>query len=177
MKGSAQRASLAAALAATLAGCGLFGAEGPPRACPDAVILADAKRVTLYREGPGRDLTDVQFEGEIVQIGGTCTYGKRDLTVTLVADLVATRGPAADEAQANLPFFVALTDETRSIVAKKVFESAVPIPRGQRRAGVREEIEQVIPLPEGEPVPYYEVVVGFQLTPEQLEQNRRSRAN
>lgn len=177
MRASAQRIACAAALLAALAGCGLFGADGAPRACPDAVILADAKRVTLYRAGPGRDLTDVEFEGEIARIGGTCKYGKGDLTVTLVADLVVTRGPAAAEAQANLPFFVAVTDEARSIVAKKVFESAIPVPRGQRRAGVREEIEQVIPLPAGEPAPYYEIVVGFQLTPEQLEQNRRAGAN
>ena len=177
MRGSAQRAALAGALALALAGCGLFSEAAPPQACPDAVILADAKNVTLYREGPGRDLTDVEFEGEIARIVGSCQYGKRELTVTLVADLVATRGPAAPDAEATLPFFVAITDEARNIVAKKVFDSAIPIPRGQRRAGVREEIEQVIPLPEGEPAPYYEIVVGFQLTPEQLERNRRARAN
>ena len=177
MKASALRAAASGALALALSGCGLFAADAPPQACPDAVILADAKRVILYRDGPGRDLTDVEFEGEIARIAGTCQYGKRELTVTVVADLVATRGPAAPAAEANLPFFVAITDEARNIVAKKVFDSAIPVPRGQRRAGVREEIEQVIPLPEGEPIPYYEIVVGFQLTPEQLERNRRARAN
>jgi hypothetical protein len=164
-------------LALALAGCGLFGGSSPPHACPDAVMLADAKRITLYRAGPGRDLTDVEFEGEIARIASTCKYGKHELTITLTADLVATRGPAASDSKAVLPFFVAVTDGARNIVAKKVFDSDIPIPPGQRRAGVREEIEQVIPLPEGEPAPYYEVVVGFQLTAEQLERNRRARAN
>jgi hypothetical protein len=171
------RAALfAAAAAAALAGCGLFQ-KAETRACPDAVILADAKRITQFRPGPGRDLTDIEFEGEIARISGACAYGKRDLTVTLVADLVATRGPAARGEQATLPFFVAIADEARNVVAKQVFESAIPVPRGQRRAGVREEIEQVIPLSPDEPAPYYEIVVGFQLSPEQLEQNRRARAN
>lgn len=141
------------------------------------MILADAKRITQFRAGPGRDLTDVEFEGEIAGISGTCVYGKRDLTVTLVADLVATRGPAAATEQATLPFFVAIADEARNIVAKQVFDSAIAIPRAQRRAGVREEIEQVIPLPKDAPSPYFEIVVGFQLSAEQLEQNRRARAN
>ena len=171
------RAACAAALVLSLGGCGLFGSDAPRGACPDAVILADAKRLTQYRPGPGRDLTDVEFEAEIARISGGCSFAKRELTVTLSADLVATRGPAASDGQVVLPFFVAITDQARNIVAKKVFESAIPVPAGQRRAGVREEIEQVIPLEAGEPVPYYEVVVGFQLTPEQLEQNRRGRAN
>lgn len=170
------QAAWAAGLLLALAGCGYFGEE-EARPCPDAVVLADAKRITQFRPGPGRDLTDVQFEGEIAGIAGTCVFGKRDLTVTLIADLVVTRGPAAAAEEANLPFFVAITDEARNIVAKQVFDSAIAVPRGQRRAGVREEIEQVIPLAAGEPSPYYEIVVGFQLSPEQLEQNRRSQTN
>ena len=177
MSGPTKRAGPVVALALALAGCGMFGDESVPRACPDAMILVDARHVTLYRDGPGRDLTDVEFEGEIARIAGDCTYDDDELRVTLVADLVATRGPAAPDAEANLPFFVAITDEARNIVAKKVFDSAIPIPDGRRRAGVREEIEQVIPLPADEPAPYYQIVVGFQLTPEQLEQNRRGRAN
>lgn len=166
----------AGALLLALAGCGVFSKE-EVRACPDAVILADAKRITQFRPGVGRDLTDVEFEGEIARISGSCAYGKRDLTVTLVADLVATRGPAAAAEQANLPFFVAITDEARNIVAKQVFDSAIAVPRGQRRAGVREEIEQVIPLASGDASPYFEIVVGFQLSAEQLEQNRRAGTN
>lgn len=177
MTGAAKRAGPVAALALALAGCGMFGDGRTPGACPDAVILVDAKHITLYREGPGRDLTDVEFEGEIARIAGDCAYSGDELRVTLIADLVATRGPAAQDAEANLPFFVAITDEARNIVAKKVFDSAIPVPAGQRRAGVREEIEQVISLPADEPAPYYQIVVGFQLTPEQLEQNRRGRAN
>lgn len=177
MSGPVRRAALAFAFLPALAGCGMFSEPAPPRACPDAVILVDAQRITQYRPGPGRDLTDVQFSGEIARIAGTCVYSDDALTATVIVDIVATRGPAAADAEANLPFFVAVTDEARNIVAKQVFDSAIPIPEGRRRAGVREEIEQVIPLPGDDTVPYYEIIVGFQLTPEQLERNRRARAN
>lgn len=172
----AARGLSAGLLALAFAGCGVFGANQPPGPCPDAAILADAKRVTFYRPGPGRDLTDVEFEGEIARIAGACKYGRNEITVTLVADIVAERGPAAAaDGAANLPFFVALADAERQIVAKQVFDSVIPIPQGRRRAGVREEIEQVIPLTPGEAPPAYEIIVGFQLTAEQLEQNRRAR--
>lgn len=173
MRRPAGRAA-AGALLLALSGCSLFEDDQRGRPCPDAVILADAKRITVYRDGPGRDLTDILFEGEIDRIASSCSYSRRELTVTLAADIVAARGPAASSGEVTLPFFVAILDEQRQVVAKQVFDSAIPIPSGRRRAGVREEIEQVIPLTDA--APYYEIVVGFQLTPEQLEQNRRGRA-
>ncbi len=62
---------LASALA-LLALAGIAGAcsskEKPQAACPAGLIPADSATVTKFRDGPGRDLTDVVSEAEIVNI-------------------------------------------------------------------------------------------------------------
>ena len=55
----------------------------------------------------------------------------------------------------------------------EVFDSVIEFERRQRRVGVREEIDQELSLAGDDSGANYEVLVGFQLTAEQLEQNRR----
>ena len=145
--------------------------QGP---CPTVSIVSDAARLTQYRDGAGRDLTDVRYQAEISNVQFSCRY-QRDgrLTAALAIDIVATRGPAADDGSTNFPFFVAIADSRQNILAKEVFDSVIEFDRRQRRAGVREEIDQELPLAGEDSGANYEVLVGFQLTAEQLEQNRR----
>ena len=164
---------LATGLIGLLAGCDtLF--PGPQGPCPTVSIVSDAARLTQYREGAGRDLTDVRYRAEISNVQFNCRY-QRDgrLMAALAIDIVATRGPAAEGGSGNFPFFVAIADSRQNILAKEVFDSVIEFERRQRRVGVREEIDQELSLAGDDSGANYEVLVGFQLTAEQLEQNRR----
>ena len=90
-------------------------------------------------------------------------------------DIVAQIGPALDGSSAQVPFFVAIIDSEENIIAKRTFASEAAFVDGRRRAGVREEIEQVLYLKKDEFGTDYIVVVGLQLTKNQLEQNRGRR--
>jgi hypothetical protein len=46
---------------------------------------------------------------------------------------------------------------------------------GQRKAGVSEETERRIPLPASVQGADYEVLIGLQLTPDEIDFNRRKR--
>lgn len=169
-------------LGSGLLGTGLIGLlaacdtlfPSPQGPCPTVSIVSDAARLTQYREGAGRDLTDVRYQAEISNVQFSCRY-QRDgrLTAALAIDILATRGPAAEDTAANFPFFVAIADSRQNILAKQVFDSVIEFDRRQRRAGVREEIDQELSLVGEDSGANYEVLVGFQLTAEQLEQNRR----
>jgi len=89
--------------------------------------------------------------------------------------ILAQRGPASRGAEANFPFFVAVTDRDQNILAKEVFDSVVEFPEGRRRAGVFEEVEQQIALRDEETGDDYEIIVGFQLSRDQLDRNRARR--
>ena len=92
-----------------------------------------------------------------------------------IIDIAAKVGPASEGFSAQVPFFVAIIDSKKNIIAKRTFVSVAEFINGRRRAGVREEIEQTLYLKKGEIGSDYEVVVGLQLTKSQLQHNRRRR--
>ena len=167
-----------------LGGCGL---TDDPLPCPGVSILDQARLLTLYRDGTGRDPSDVAFEVELRNVSGSCDHDIDEeegggVEVAFDLSIRATRGPAAGTAGAagtdrlSIPFFVALTDANRQIVAKEVFDAQIAFPATDMRARTVETIEQWIPLGPGESGAAYETLVGIQLTPAQLEDARRRKA-
>jgi hypothetical protein len=172
------RAAVAlAAVAFLLAGCGLFGKSEKKPPCPRVSILADTAQLAKFRPGEGRDLTDVEYEAEIVGFGGNCEFTDRGSTVetVLTVRIVAARGPALAGPSVTVPFFVAIADRNQRIIAKEVFDSPIAFAPGQRRVGVAEEVVQRIPIAAGWRSTDYEILLGLQLSAEQLDYNRRRR--
>ena len=168
-------ALLGAALLAAAAGCSL--SDDPPP-CPQVSVLQQARVLTLYGDGPGRDLSDIAFEIELRRASGDCDYDVDEeegggVAVEFALPIHATRGPAARTERVSVPYFVALTDASRQVVAKEVFTAELVFDGAGKRARIVEEIEQWIPLGPGEPGAAYETLVGIQYTPEQLEDSRR----
>jgi hypothetical protein len=155
---------------AALAGCSTK-AEGPD--CPRLAVLDDVGRMTKFREGPGRDLTDVLYTARLAKADGFCTTEKSSVKVEMTVQLVVERGTASTGAPVDLQYFVAVTDPARRVLAKEVFPARIPFEGNQRVAGSNEEIEERIPIPRGADPGTYSIVVGFQLTPEEIEYNRR----
>jgi hypothetical protein len=146
-----------------------------PPACPRATIIGDGSSVTKFREGPGRDLTDVVAEGQIVDVAVECGYDRSGVDVALQVAITATRGPADRSRNAEFAYFVAITDAQRNILAKEVFQVRFEFPPNQQRVGQVDEIEPRIPLKDRAEGVSYQIVVGFQLTPEEIEWNRTQR--
>ena len=169
-------ALIVAAMLVVLAGCNAF--DDPPP-CPRVSILKQTSLLTLYGEGPGRDDVDVAFELELRDVASDCDLNVDDeagggVQVTFALPIYATRGPAAETDRLSVPFFVALADPGRQVVAKEVFTAEIAFDADGASAQTVEEIEQWIPLGPGEIGLGYETLIGFQLTPEQLEDTRRS---
>lgn len=143
-----------------------------PPACPRASIISDGATVTRFREGTGRDLTDVVVKGEIVDVAVDCNYDRRGVDVALQVAIAATRGPADRNRVADFEYFVAVTDPQRNILAKEVFQVRLQFPPNAQRTGTVDEIEPRIPLKNRDEGVDYQIIVGFQLTPEEMEWNR-----
>lgn len=146
-----------------------------PPACPRVTILNEGANVTKFREGTGRDLTDVVAQAEIVDASVECDYDRRGVDVAMQVAIAATRGPADRARMADFDYFVAIADAQRNILAKEVFRVRVAFPDTQNRVGTIEQIEPRIPLRDRAEGVSYQIVVGFQLTPEELEWNRTQR--
>jgi hypothetical protein len=167
---------LAALMVFVLAACSQ-GIERPPPPCPDIVVVKDAADITLFKDGPGRDLTDVVLEAQIVRFGGFCETdidedtNTGEVTVDLQVLFRATRGPASTSREASLRYFIAISDRNDAILARAEFDSDIAFEGNRNRVAYLEELTQKIPLKAGELGDAYRVYVGFQLSDEALQYN------
>ncbi|HTY69126.1 MAG TPA: hypothetical protein VMH36_20905 [Alphaproteobacteria bacterium] len=174
--GALRPALVALALAAFASGCGSDKAEP---ACPRGVIPADAAAITRFRDGPGRDLTDVVVNANILNIlVDRCKYDKNSVAVTnFQIAVTADRGPADRSKAADFEYWVAVVDPERKILTRETFNLHFDFSELNHVGIVVADLEPRIPLPDVMKAPEYQIVVGFQLTPDELAWNRKQRAN
>lgn len=168
---------LAFAAAATLpilAGCGGSPDSFAP-ACPKPVILRDGGDLQRFR-GAGRDFLDTVVQGRITGISGTCKPdGGKAVAATVSVGMELTRGPAATGRAADVAFFVAVSRADR-VLDKQVYTLRAVFPENTDRVRLTgDSVDLLLPVSKDVGADAYQVTVGFQLTPEELEYNRQRR--
>lgn len=163
-------------MALLLVGCGGGGGEAADfaPACPTAAVVQDGGDLRRYR-GSGQDLTDLVLEGRITGLNGRCGRGGADAVVATVSvGIELTRGPAAPGRTAELAYFIAVSQGER-ILDKRVFPLAAEFPPNTDRVRLSgDDVELRLPAPGGSDASAYRIQVGLQLTPEEMQLNRRS---
>jgi len=142
--------------------------------CPQAYMVKDALRSTDYAPGGGRDLIDIRYNAQIVDMEWACIYEPEEKFVDVEVQFLvrALRGPAAEEPQTTFPFFVVVADPEGEILAKQVFGIDVAFPGNSLEIGHVETVRQRIRFPSISSAASYTIFIGFQLTPEQLSEAR-----
>jgi len=165
---------LAAAVA--LSGCGWWTGETREivvqRGCPGAGILPDAAMLIEY-QGPGRDILDVTYRWELIDAAARCIYDDNIVQVEYGFSLEVLLGPAARQSVRTAPVFIALTRGGETVIEKRIVEMEAVFAEGEGGATytrVFDDMEFDVGEEDGR---IYTIVVGFQLTPEQLAENRR----
>lgn len=156
-----------------LAGCG--GGEsfsGSP--CPQTGLLAGADRQVKFRPSGGQDLTDVVYEGRLYNPGVSCEAGKTSMRAEVDVELSAELGPAADRYEHDIRYFVAVTRDDSEVVHRRTFAVPVRFKADRREVTVRDTDRTVtFPAPPGGQIGRYSILVGFDLTPEEMAYNTR----
>ncbi len=175
-------------VAPTLVGCsgdGPFAVESLP--CPHVRVLAEGERFTRFRPQGQPGIANIELEAQFVGVDySQCEYDIDDeeligLSFDVVLLVAARRGPAAEatdrETVETVPYFVAVVGPDREVVTKQAFMAEVTFPGGVAQAVQSEPEEITLDIPVSDDIPgwQYEVVVGFQLTPEQLAYERALR--
>lgn len=171
------RSLAALGLAFALGGCswlGLAEKPDPSSICPQGLILADAGEVTIFRDGAGRDITDVMTQARIADVVVNCKPDRRSVTVDLQVAIAAERGAANRAGRQDLDYFVAVVDPTGQVLTRQNFRMSFVWPENRQRVGAVDELEPRIPISGPEKAPEYRIWVGFQLSEEQLAWNRRN---
>jgi hypothetical protein len=170
------RTGLAAILAAGLGGCfNLDSLNDDPNVgpCPVAAVLYDANRVVEVKGVERHE--NVGFTGQVEAVRGFCRYiNDNPITMEIEIDFAFGKGPMADGDSHTYPYFVSVTRRDRLVLAKDISEIEVKFPKGADIVRRTEKVDGiVIPRATGTVSgTNFEVIVGFDLTAEELAYNR-----
>ena len=144
-------------------------AAGP---CPYVKILYDAARY-VELTGDRVAASNVAYTGEIEGLVSDCTYqGGEPITVHTRVLFNLGRGPQAQGDARTYRYWIAVTERNKAVLAKEYFDLPVDFD-GSMTASVTED--QVVVIPRADATTSgdnFEVLIGFEVTPEMAEFNR-----
>lgn len=153
-------------LAFTVASCQKNPFEVTESNCPAVSVVSNVGSMTRF-VGAGRNAEDVAFNASITGINVNCAQGEGvDMEISFA--IVARRGPAMAENSVTLPYFIILMRDNHLITVKQLHEANLRFAEGADRAAVRETVvqrfEDAAPARRYD----YELLIGFQLTPDEV---------
>ncbi|MBC7769139.1 MAG: hypothetical protein H7124_10165 [Phycisphaerales bacterium] len=141
-------------------------------------MLYDNSRVVDFAAPDQVRYANIEFTGEMQGVRGLCRYiGTDPIVMNLEIDMAFGRGPAATADRQTYRYWVAVTRRGRAPIEKVYFDVDVRWDRGEAVVTRREEIERIVIPRANEEISgeNFEILVGFELTPEQLQFNRDGR--
>lgn len=167
------------AVAATAAACS-NDEDDEDAPCPAAKVLGEPSELTRFRDGPGRDPTDVLFQARMMRVVGECAYdpdgGEIEIELEVIMDVV--RGPVLQDGKVSYRYFVAVAEWTPDgglepvVHSREAFQVDTMIPPGRRGLRYQDMLEITIPRPDDRNVQNYVLYLGFELTKDELSHNR-----
>ncbi|MDX2234049.1 MAG: hypothetical protein NW200_06085 [Hyphomonadaceae bacterium] len=142
--------------------------------CPLMGVLYDSARLVEF-SGPEERFSNVAFTAEMRGVRGLCRYtGADPIEMSLEIDMAFGKGPAAQGATRVYRYWVAVTRANLAPIEKQYFEVPITFPRGADRMAGPQIIERIVIPRANDTVSgaNFEILVGFDLTPQQLEYNR-----
>ena len=142
--------------------------------CPFVKVLYDAAR-TIEFQGDRQASSAVVYSGEIQGLVATCRYKDGEpITVDVNITFSMGKGPQATANEKTLGYWVAVTDRNRSVLGKEQFSVTATFPAGSDRTLVTQRIAQIVIPRANDKVSgaNFEVLVGFDVTPQMAEFNR-----
>lgn len=156
----------AGSLAASCAGSD----ERGPEICPDVFVLGAASGLARSVE-PESGSGDVAWKARVRRPAVSCDRSERGVEV----DVELTFSVARETAEGSLPvafsYFVAVPALEGRDSGKRIFSVEGAFDDGERRLSYRDEVELLLPASLGDT----RVVVGFQLSPEEIARDRKRR--
>ncbi|HJS79983.1 MAG TPA: hypothetical protein VJ748_05120 [Vitreimonas sp.] len=158
----------------------MFGTDDRPNVgpCPLMGVLYDNARVVDFAAPNQERYANIEYTGEMQGIQGLCRYVDADpITMSIDINMAFGRGPAATSDRQTYRYWVAVTRRGVAPIEKAYFDVDVRFPRDEVVVTHTERIERIV-IPRATPDlsgENFEILVGFELTPEQLQFNRDGR--
>lgn len=142
--------------------------------CPYVKVLYDASRYVEFKDGK-EAAGQTAYTGEIQGLTSGCAYKSSDPIKMQVELLFALgRGPQATGSQKTYRYWVAVTERNKDVLAKEYFDLPVTFAQGQDRLYANQTLKTITIPRADEKVSgsNFEVLIGFDVTPEMAAFNR-----
>ena len=142
--------------------------------CPIPAILADTSSVTALRPGTTPDLANELYTITLTNAEVDCVFNQSTAVVRASMDLSfhATRAPSRDGATYAVPYFV-VVHENNKIFAKRLYTLRLTFAPGAATADIKQSPDDTaIKISNGKLPWNYQLLAGFQMTPEQMAYNK-----
>jgi hypothetical protein len=160
-------------LALAAAGCSSEKTVGK-LSCPVAFIAPNLDSYTVLRQGAtsAANPADIAFGVKLTSVQSSCRQEATGVRVTTLLTFVVARNDPALR-HGDFTYFVAVADGQENILAKQNFALRVNFALHQKEVRVAEEITEHLPVKDVGVVGAYGVIVGLQISQEQLDLNRK----
>lgn len=185
------RAGIFASLAAVMLLAGCAGqSKDPGVSCPETGILQDANDITVFNDEKAQGIENVIASARLANYGGGCVWRDGQVDFALMIDFQAVQGAEGKALKRfDFPYFIAILSPDEQVLQRQSFSTTVPFDNKRQAAAavdasrtqavylggagtMREEHRLRLPVQDRASASQYKVVIGFELSPEQLAFNR-----
>lgn len=138
------------------------------RLCPQVASIRQLDTIEDHGRDPIAPDTLIAL-AKMERIEGGCDYDDDGVDVHFDLHILGTKGPRLGGDRVSFPYFVSLVAPTGEVISKEIMSVEFDFMDGQHENSKVELMHVFIPLEEKESAEKYRILLGFQLTPEQLE--------
>lgn len=153
-----------------------FDARPNAGPCPPAGSLYNASRV-VELDGNGMNFDNIEYTGEMVDVRLFCRYADADpVRAEVEIDFAFGKGPQGADLRHDYTYWIAVTRRSGKVLNKEFFTVTADFSNGPVTGAT--EIIQSIRIPRADDTisaANFEIVVGFELTEEQIQFNKEGR--
>lgn len=143
------------------------------RLCPQTAIVRELERINDYG-GDAVDEKNLVAAAAMRGVNGKCEYRDDGVAVDFSVDMIAGKKERLGGERVSFPFFVAVVDPNRKILSKELMTAEFYF-GGKKTAEQQENLSVFIPTEKDADASYYQVLIGFQLSDEQLAAVRKEK--
>lgn len=143
--------------------------------CPSTGVLAEASSMSVFTPGQTMVPANLMYRIDARRSTISCTVDKDQHTAdaSLEVSFRGYRQRGGGPAQYRVPFFVAINDSDGSLVFKKTYSTDLVFQSGQTSVDFTQPLEDIpIRMLHSKQAFDYHLIVGLQLSKQQLEYNR-----
>jgi len=143
--------------------------------CPDVAFLDGLDQMTFFKDETSADISNVLFSSKMKQLVFDCSFSAEGADVEVIFTTESRLALAKKETLVEVAYFIAAVNPDGKILTKRVFNIDIPFSPKKLTVIQEETVSPFFPRRSGNDFTGYKVLIGFQLTKNQVNFNLRNK--